>query len=75
MELYSLIIKFDSTDNIFVASIPELPGCIAHGKTQEAAIKEIRIAAEMWIEAAQEEGWDIPQPLLYESHLASSPAV
>lgn len=65
MAKYSVFIQYDETDNIFVASIPELPGCMAHGKTKEEALHELDIACELWIETAQEIGREIPKPSLY----------
>lgn len=57
--------KNDPTDKIFVASIPELPGCMAHGETREEALKEIEIAKNLWIETAKEEGLPVPEPHLF----------
>ncbi|MCM1263563.1 MAG: type II toxin-antitoxin system HicB family antitoxin [Butyrivibrio sp.] len=62
MAEYSIFIKFDPIDKIYVASVPELPGCMAHGKTKEQALKEIEIAKELWIETALEDGQTIPEP-------------
>jgi len=64
---YSILIQYDSADNIYVASIPELKGCMAHGRTQEQAIEEVKIALELWIETARENGIKIPEPMLYVS--------
>lgn len=33
MAEYSIIMQYDPQDNIYVASIPELQGCMAHGET------------------------------------------
>ena len=62
MEKYTVIIKYCSADNIYVSNIPELPGCMAHGKTQAEALEEIQTAMELWVEAAQEVGTYIPEP-------------
>jgi len=62
---YTILIQYDKSDNIYVASIPELEGCIAHGSTPEDAAKEIKTAFELWMETAKENGFDIPKPLLY----------
>lgn len=59
---YSVIIQYDNDDKIYVASIPELQGCMAHGKTQKEALEEIEIVKEMWLETAKENGLDIPEP-------------
>ena len=62
MAEYSVFIKYDPIDKIYVASVPELPGCMAHGNTKEQALKEIETAKELWIETALEEGQPIPEP-------------
>jgi len=67
MPTYSILIQYDDKDKIYVASIPELQGCIAHGKTPELATKEIMIALELWLEVAKENGSDVPLPSLYAS--------
>jgi len=67
MGKYSIIIQYCKIDNIYVASIPELRGCMAHGKTQAEALKEINIAMELWLECAKEVGEPIPEPMLYVS--------
>ena len=64
---YSVTIQYDSRDNIFVAKIPELSGCMAHGDTYAQAMEEIQIAMELWLECAKEVGKEIPEPMLYVS--------
>jgi predicted RNase H-like HicB family nuclease len=61
---YSISIQYDENDNIFVASVPELEGCMAHGDTLEEAVKEIQVAMEGWLEVAEEVGKEIPAPNL-----------
>jgi predicted RNase H-like HicB family nuclease len=60
---YSIQIQYDNEDNIYVASVPELDGCMAHGDTPEQAMKEIQIAMKLWLEVAKEHGDVIPEPL------------
>lgn len=67
MSEYSVFIQYDPVDEIFVVSIPELPGCMAHGETKEKALKEIETAKELWIETALEDGQAIPEPSLFNS--------
>jgi predicted RNase H-like HicB family nuclease len=45
----------------FVADVPELPGCMAHGDTQESALQNIKEAMSGWIEVAAELGRSIPE--------------
>jgi len=60
---YSISIQYDAVDNIFVASVPELEGCMAHGDTHAQAMDEIIVAMGLWLEVAQEHGDVIPEPL------------
>ena len=53
---YTTLIQYDNTDNIYIAYIPDLPGCMAHGATKEDALKELAIAYELWIDTAKEVG-------------------
>jgi predicted RNase H-like HicB family nuclease len=64
MNKYSINIQYDNIDNIYVASVPELEGCMAHGNTREEAMKEIQVAMQLWLEVAEECGDLIPQPLM-----------
>ena len=59
---YSMIIQWDSRDDIYVVSVPELPGCMTHGKTYEEAVKQGQDAIESWIMAAQADNEPIPPP-------------
>ena len=62
MAEYSVFIQYDPIDKIYVASVPELSGCMAHGNTKEQAWREIETAKELWIETALEDGQPVPEP-------------
>ena len=62
MHKYEIIIYWSDEDKIFVAEVPELKGCMAHGKTQTEAVKNINQAFELWLETAIEFGDKIPSP-------------
>ena len=62
MHKYEIIIYWSDVDGVFVAEVPELPGCAAHGDTQEAALAQIGQATDLWIETAREFGDPIPAP-------------
>jgi predicted RNase H-like HicB family nuclease len=64
MPKYSISIQYDNIDDIYVASVPELEGCMAHGKTPEDAAKEIQAAMNLWLKVAEEHGDAIPEPLM-----------
>lgn len=59
---YSMIITWDDEDKIFVVNMPELDGCMTHGKTYEEAVKNGKEAMEGWIEVAKSLGWTLPKP-------------
>jgi len=59
---YEILIYWDSDDKIFVAEVPELAGCAAHGETQIEAVRNISDAVELWLETAREFGDEIPEP-------------
>ena len=52
----------DADGGGFVATVPDLPGCMSDGETPEEAIANVRDAIEMWLEAAREVNRDIPPP-------------
>ena len=49
-------------DKRWVADVPDLKGCSAHGATPEEAMAEAQIAIELWIETALECNLPIPEP-------------
>lgn len=59
---FEMIIWSSHEDEVFVVDVPELPGCMAHGKTQHAAIKNAEAAIVFWIKTAKEDGLAIPEP-------------
>ncbi len=59
---YEIIIYWSKEDNAFIAEVPELPGCMAHGDSYEEAIQNIKTAISLWIDTAKEFGDPIPQP-------------
>lgn len=59
---YSMVIQWDPRDDIYVISVPELPGCKTHGKTYEEAIKNALEVIELWIEDAIRAGEAVPPP-------------
>jgi len=65
---YEVIIYWSAEDDAFVAEVPELPGCAADGLTYEAALANVRIIIDEWIETAEQLGRVVPEPrgrLLY----------
>jgi predicted RNase H-like HicB family nuclease len=59
---YEIIIYWSNEDHVFVAEVPELPGCLAHGDTEESALKHAKEAIQLWLDTAREFGNPIPEP-------------
>ena len=57
-----MIIWWSEEDEAYVVDVPELAGCIAHGRGRQDAIKNAESAIRFWIKTAKEEGLEIPQP-------------
>jgi predicted RNase H-like HicB family nuclease len=62
MTKYEVIIYWSDEDDGFVAEVPELPGCAAHGSTQAEALAHAQEAITLWIETAKEFGDPVPSP-------------
>jgi antitoxin HicB len=52
----------DSDGGGYLATVPDLPGCVSDGATPEEALKNVQDAIVSWIEAAKEWKLDVPQP-------------
>lgn len=58
---YRIVVEWSDEDRVFVARVPALPGCAAHGKTAEQAAREARRAAEAMLAVLRDDG-DPPPP-------------
>lgn len=62
MNKYEVIIYWSEEDEAFIAEVPQLAGCSAHGASQEEALRNAQDATDLWIETAREFGDPIPEP-------------
>ena len=62
MYKYEIIIHWSREDNCFIATVPELPGCMADGETPEEVLKNVNTVITEWLETAEILGRDIPEP-------------
>ena len=61
MELaYTVVIE--KTSDIYCAYVPDLPGCVATGKTREETYQQISEAIVFHLEGLKEDGLPIPEP-------------
>jgi predicted RNase H-like HicB family nuclease len=62
MNKYEIILYWSEDDGAYIAEVPELPGCMAHGTTQIDAVTNANQAIELWVETARETGRPVPEP-------------
>ena len=62
MKDYHINVFWSDEDECYIADIPDLKYCTAHGATPEEAVHEVSIAKEGWLETARAEGKPIPPP-------------
>jgi predicted RNase H-like HicB family nuclease len=49
-------------DDCWIADVPDMGPCSAHGATPEEAIANVRDAIEGWLAVARDRGFPIPEP-------------
>lgn len=59
---YRMEVVEDHDEGGFVVSYPDLPGCITCGETVEKAVENALDAKKAWLEAAIEDGIEVPKP-------------
>ncbi len=64
---YSVLIEPQSKEEGggFLAIVPDLPGCMADGKTREEAARNIAAAITAWIAEEVRSGREVPEPSEY----------
>lgn len=60
---YKIDLVWDPDDKIYVATVPELEGCMSHGTTEFEALRNVEKAVEGWIKTAKEFKMKIPEPI------------
>ena len=59
---YHINLFWSAEDECWIAEVPDLRPCSAHGDTRSEAIANIKDAIEGWLETAEEYGLPIPEP-------------
>ncbi len=62
MYKYEIIVYWSREDSSYIAEVPELPGCMADGRTYREAIENAQRVIEEWIETAKNLEREIPEP-------------
>ncbi len=59
---YHINIFWSAADECWIADVPDLKPCSAHGDTPAEAVAEAQVAIDLWLEVAREHGMSIPEP-------------
>ena len=60
MTTYAVVLE--RTDNNYAAYVPDLPGCVATGRTRTVVERRIREAIELHLDGMREDGEIPPRP-------------
>jgi antitoxin HicB len=61
MKRYFEVVMEKDEDGIYIATVPQLPGCVSDGKTKRAALKNIKGAIAAYLETLSAEGLSLPK--------------
>ena len=50
---YTMIITWSEEDNSYIVKVPDLPGCMADGKTYDVAVQNAQVVIKEWLETAE----------------------
>jgi predicted RNase H-like HicB family nuclease len=59
---YHINVFWSDEGGSWIADVPDLKTCSAHGRTPAEAVAEAEQAIALWLETARDEGISIPQP-------------
>lgn len=59
---HGIVLYWHENRQVFVAEVPELPGCVAEGATYRDALSRIQSEMRSWIRSAAQRGQAIPVP-------------
>jgi predicted RNase H-like HicB family nuclease len=64
---YAFVVE--KAEGNYSAYVPDLPGCVATGRTVEETEQQIREAVEFHLNGMREDGLPIPEPTSYVSYV------
>ena len=60
---YCMLLKYSAEEKHYIVSVPDLPGCMADGRTPNEAYENVKIVMRDWMETARVAGRTIPEPV------------
>ena len=70
--MYRFLIVIEKVNKNYSAYCPDLPGCIATGRTREETARNMHEAVEMHIQGLQEDKLPIPKSVALAEYIAIS---
>lgn len=71
---YHINVFWSSEDSCWIADVPDLRPCSAHGETPAEAVAEAQVAISLWLDVARDRGFPIPEaryrPAIYAARAA-----
>ena len=62
-EVREYLVVLEQTERNYGAYLPDLPGCVATGRTPEETLQRMREAIEMHVRGLEEDGLPVPEPM------------
>ena len=62
MSEYHINLFWSAEDECWIADIPDLKFCSAHGETPDEALREVQVAKKAWLASAKSHKQRIPKP-------------
>jgi len=59
---YHINLFWSADDDCWIADVPDLRPCSAHGETRAEALAHVHDAIDGWLDVAREKGFPIPEP-------------
>ena len=59
---YQVLVGWSEDDAAYVARVLDLPGCLAHGETQNEALDQAREAIALYLDDLRDKGDVVPAP-------------
>lgn len=58
---YCIVMKYSTKENCYIVTVPDLPGCMADGRTPTEAYENVKNVITEWIDTARAAGRTIPE--------------
>ncbi len=59
---YHINVFWSGDDACWIADVPDLRPCSAHGESPAEAVREAEVAISLWLDVARDKGFTVPEP-------------